>query len=338
MRKRALVFVAALAAATIAQPAAADGGVWADTVIDYSPGAGIVVGPDGTTLGEDSGENGSDALGAPDCNPTTNLCFTTLGFDETTSVGGSLTVGFSGPACLASGGVKVYEVPVDESYDVYVGWNEATHFAGSGTGTATVNTGATGLQVFNQVKIVATDTGLNANANLLGAEIDAVECLSASDTYLIVDSSIDAALDEYAPDTAKPDYSVSGVIGLDGNGDEFGMIELRYHDPKITCYVDVSTGTWRTGDTGFDADSIQDYAGVDNADYACDNGDSGTFASLFFLDPVATDVAPDWPGGAVVVDEDGDRTTVGDYDLIGGLASSYYWVPLDRGDVFFHVW
>ena len=97
------------------------------------------------------------------------------------------------------------------------------------------------------------------------------------DDYLVVDASIDDPLDTYAPDTRKPDYSVSGLIAGYGT-DAVGTLTVRFHNPKVTCWIDASTGTWRTGDTGFDADAIDDYAGVDGADFTCNDGTTGTFA------------------------------------------------------------
>lgn len=239
--------------------------------------------------------------------------------------------------CMATGtsDVRVLEAGAVDDYTVWVDGVQAT--AGTPATYDTGTNGTDGTRTDFDVTGVMWFKTLTIKAVSNDVEIDAVRCFTMADEYLIADASIDQALDAYAPDTAKPDFSVSGVMGIDTDGDEFGTLELRYHADKITCWVDVSTGDWRVGDTGFDADLILDYAGVDNADYTCNNGDAGTFASVFFLDPATTGV-PGWPGGAVVVDEDGDRETSDDYDLIGELASSYYWVPLDRGEVTFYVW
>ncbi len=150
------------------------------------------------------------------------------------------------------------------------------------------------------------------------------------DDYVVVDASIDKALNSYDPDTGKPDYSVSGVVGLYGTEGLAGELELRYHNPKISCQVDLTTGTAQLARYGPDPDAAR--LQMKDVAYDCNNGDAGEFALIQILEP-----GFEGPNGATFVSEGGGVSGDGDYDLVGTFDESRDWVPLDRGEADFNI-
>ena len=152
-----LLAAAVIAAFGFTGPASAD--QWADTVDSFSTVTG-------------SSGDGSEATGSPDATATD------LGFN---GAGGALTLNFTDNTCRvlsAADDLEVVELGDNDSYAVAVG-NAGTLIAdGNGTGNDDVDVSSTGLGGFNQVRLTATD---DVDADMSGAEIDAVACINNFD-------------------------------------------------------------------------------------------------------------------------------------------------------------
>ncbi len=152
-----LLAAAAIAAFGFATPASAD--KWADTVESFSTVTG-------------SSGDGTEATDSPDGTATD------LGFD---GGAGALTLNFTDNTCLvlsSADDLDVVELGDNDSYAVAVG-NAGTLLAdGNGTGTDDVDVSSAGLGGFNQVRLTATD---DVDADMSGAEIDAVACINNFD-------------------------------------------------------------------------------------------------------------------------------------------------------------
>lgn len=210
MRKLTTLTAAAALAVGFGYGGAASADPYADAAVLVYP-----AGDDCPTAGGfcdtsgDDGDNGADALGMDDSDEHsgavgTNAAYTSLGFNTDTGLGGVLTLDFTDNACLNLTGddLQVFEVSHGENYRVDVGIipGALVTVAASVTGDALVNAGV----AFNQVRITALDSVVNTT---MGADIDAIECLSPLDV-----TDITKAFEDHVDDAGNNDeINITGV-------------------------------------------------------------------------------------------------------------------------------
>lgn len=163
---------------------------YADSVVSLNR---VVSGVPGHSTDLDDGDDGSDSLGAPDYTGSRWDTLTVLGYDASNGDGGSIVLAFEDNRCTDGDGpdLMIYEgaggqsLVGNESMIVEVSDDGGNTFVdvgevGPGAGTAGYEVdfagSAAGMGSIDQIRLTATDfAGLTS---LVGADVDAVECLN----------------------------------------------------------------------------------------------------------------------------------------------------------------
>lgn len=186
---------------TLAVVCGAGSAAWADEFadsVDRLTRVPVGTAADGSRLSTDfeNGDNGSDALGAPQPGVRGDIAGTILGFDaagtaeRTDDTGGVLVLNFDDNVCMDGAGndVRIYDVANDDSGMIEVSNDGGANYAKLGEVTPgnyelDLN-GALGH--FNRIRITATDAPAVALSHwFAGIDVDAVECLHPADPNAI---------------------------------------------------------------------------------------------------------------------------------------------------------
>lgn len=151
----------------------------------------------------DDGDDGSDSLGAPDYSGFLWSTLTTLGYDAASGAGGSIVLAFVDNRCIDGPGsdLMIYEgangqslvgnesmiVEVsDDGGNTFVDLGEVGPGAGSVGFEVDLANSTDSLDSIDQVRLTSTDFA--GATRLVGADVDAVECLnSVVDTAAYMD-------------------------------------------------------------------------------------------------------------------------------------------------------
>ena len=164
---------------------------YADSVVSLNR---VVSGVPGHSTDWDDGDDGSDSLGAPDYSGSLWNTLTVLGYDASTGDGGTIVLAFQDNRCTDGDGpdIMIYEgadgqsLVGNESLMVEVSDDGGNSFVevgevGPGAGKAgyeiDLATSAAGMGSIDQIRMTATDYA--GSTELIGADLDAVECLNS---------------------------------------------------------------------------------------------------------------------------------------------------------------
>lgn len=179
-------FATLVAAMTTGNTAFAD--PYADSVVSLER---VVSGVSGHSTDWDDGDDGSDSLGAPDYRFGSWDTMTALGYDTSTGEGGTLVLAFQDNRCIDDVGadLKFYEAfgsqstVGNESMLVEVSNDGGANFVmlgevGPGAGEAGFEMDLAGsVGSVDHIRMTATDVA--GSLSLVGADMDAIECLNS---------------------------------------------------------------------------------------------------------------------------------------------------------------
>jgi len=187
-----------LVALTTSNAATAD--PYADSVVSLNR---VISSVPGHSTDLDDGDDGRDTLGAPDYSGNLWNTLTSLGYDAATGDGGSIVLAFQDNRCIDGAGadLMIYEgangqsevgnesmiVEVsDDGGSTFVEVGEVGPGAGSTGFEVDLANSTDSMDSIDHVRLTSTDFA--GATNLIGADVDAVECLnSVADTAAYMD-------------------------------------------------------------------------------------------------------------------------------------------------------